>query len=309
MPDDPGESFVLTTLLHDAAPAAPLGLRVAPGDDAAVLADGLVLTQDAFIEGVHWDQRFSAADVGWRLAMANLSDLNAMGARGRWALLSVALPKPLDRDWVRAFSEGFSQALGSVPLIGGDTTSSVGPRALSVTLGGQLVGAPILRSGAQVGDVIWVSGELGAAAGAFYGVEDLLPALLRPRPPLALGPALVKRGLVTSGMDLSDGLCEDLHRLCAASGVSAWIDPATLPLPAALAARPDPISDAVGFGEDFELLFTAKPAHSGALLALGQELGLRLTPIGEILPGQGPPKLGDRAWPQGWSHFGPEATC
>lgn len=309
MPDDPGESFVLTTLLQDAASHAPLGLRVAPGDDAAVLADGLVLTQDAFIEGVHWDERFNAEDVGWRLAMANLSDLNAMGACGSWALLSIALPKPLDHDWVQAFSRGFSRALGAVPLIGGDTTSSSGPRALSATLGGHLERAPILRSGAQAGDVIWVSGHLGAAAGGFYGVESLLPAFLRPRPPLALGPALAQRELVTSGMDLSDGLCEDLHRLCAASGVSAWIDPTALPLPDALAARPDPISDAVGFGEDFELLFTAKPQHSAQVLALGAELGLRLTPIGEVLPGQAPPRLGALDWPQGWSHFGSEARC
>ena len=72
------------------------------------------LTQDAFIEGVHWDERFSGADVGWRLAMANLSDLNAMGARGVWAMLSIALPKPLDRSWVEGFSQGFSQALNQV---------------------------------------------------------------------------------------------------------------------------------------------------------------------------------------------------
>lgn len=309
MPDDPGESFVLNTLLRDAGPGGASTLRVPPGDDAAILADGLVLTQDAFIEGVHWDERFSGADVGWRLAMANLSDLNAMGARGVWAMLSIALPKPLDRSWVEGFSQGFSQALNQVPLIGGDTCSSPGPKALSATLGGRLVAAPILRSGASAGDEIWVSGQLGAAAGGYYGIASLLSAFLRPMPPLTLGPALAERALVTSGMDLSDGLCQDLHRLCAASGVSAQIDPTSLPLPAALMDRSDPVADAVGFGEDFELLFTARPQDNVAVRTLGESLGVSLSCIGHIQAGSSPPTLGQRAWPVGWSHFGTEAPC
>jgi thiamine-monophosphate kinase len=308
MPDDPGESFVWTTLLRDAGPGSASDLRVPPGDDAAVLADGLVLTQDAFIEGVHWDARFTGADVGWRLAMANLSDLNAMGARAVWAMLSIALPKPLDRPWVKDFSLGFSQALDQVPLIGGDTCSSPGPKALSVTLAGRLTAEPIRRTGAQVGDEIWVSGQLGAAAGGYYDIPELRAAFLRPAPPLGLGPALAERGLVTSGMDLSDGLCQDLHRLCAASGVSAAIDPAALPLPNALMTRPAPLMDAVGFGEDFELLFTAAASHHAALAALAAELRVPLTCIGHIQAGRAPPTLGKMTWPVGWSHFGPETT-
>ncbi|MED5373126.1 MAG: thiamine-phosphate kinase [Myxococcota bacterium] len=306
MPDDPGEQFVLRSLLSAAGPRPDAALRVPPGDDCAVLDGGLVLTQDSFVQGVHWDERFSPADVGFRLAMANLSDLAAMGATGLWAMLGCSLPAPVDRDWVRGFSRGLAQGLGGVPLVGGDTTRSPGPAMLSLCLGGQLVAEPVTRSGSSPADEIWVSGVLGAAAGGYAGIPELLPHFLRPSPPLELGPALARERLVSAAMDLSDGLAQDLPKLCAASGVGARISADALPLPTALASRPSPLDDALGFGEDFGLLFTAAPEHHAAISALGARLGVKLTCIGHTTADPSVTLIG-ADWPTGWTHFGEPA--
>lgn len=301
MPDDPGERSVIQTLLT--ATRRDPSAQIAPGDDAAVLNDGTVLTLDTLVEGVHWDTRMTAADVGARLALVNRSDLAAMGATGTWALCSVSLPKPLDTAWVQDFARGLAEGLGLIPLVGGDTTASPGPRMVSLTLGGRLAGPALTRSGGRPGDVIWVSGTLGRAAGGYAGVPELLSAFRRPAPPLALGPALSTRGLASAAMDLSDGLATDLHTLCAASGCGARLDPVDLPVDPALAGRPDPVADAVRFGEDFELLFTSPAPNTPALRALGTELGLDLHPIGVLTPGDHVELVG-RPWPTSWSHFG-----
>ncbi|MCP4809248.1 MAG: thiamine-phosphate kinase [Proteobacteria bacterium] len=259
-----------------------------PGDDAAVLTDGTVLTVDAMTEGVHWDVRWSAEDVGRRLVAVNASDVAACGADPTWALLTISLPDPIDAAWVREFTRGVHAALGSVPLIGGDTTRTEGPIHVSMTLGGRLRGEPLLRTGARVGDGIWVSGVLGAASAAFHlGDPACMPALLRPEPPLHLGPLLAERGLASAGMDLSDGLATDLARLCAASDVGARVDPALLPLPDV----PQAIEH-IAFGDDYQLLVTSS-----------QDLAPHgLTRIGTIVAGQGAVLIG-RDWPAAWHHF------
>ncbi|MBM4368704.1 MAG: thiamine-phosphate kinase, partial [Deltaproteobacteria bacterium] len=132
--EDPGELFVIEA----ARAAAGTGARVGIGDDGAVLADGTVVTVDTMVEGVHWDDRLSPADVGYKLVATNVSDLDAMGARPSWALLALSLPTPLDREWATAFFAGLGEARARWPFVlaGGDTTRVAGPRVASLTLGG-----------------------------------------------------------------------------------------------------------------------------------------------------------------------------
>lgn len=258
-------------------------VHVGPGDDAAVLRDGTVLCVDAMVDRVHWDERFSPEDVGWRLVMVNASDINAMGARPTWALLALSLPE-VDAAWLEGFQSGLHGALDQlgIPLVGGDTTRGATATA-SLTMGGRLVAEPLLRSAARPGDRIYVSGPLGVAAGGFHGLID--PGrFLRPRPPLDLGPALALRG-VRCAMDLSDGLVEDLERLCEASGVGARIDAASIPHPAEVS-----LDLALGFGDDYELL-----------IATDQDLDLPC--IGHIEAEVGVRLVG-ADWPRpAWRHF------
>lgn len=308
MPEDPDESFVIRTLTAHAGIRPSPALAVGPGDDAAVLDSGLVVTVDAMVEGVHWDSKLSAEDVGWKLVMVNASDIGAMGARPRYALLALSLPPPISAAWVEGFARGLHGALTEVgaSLIGGDTTASVGSTVASLTMFGQLDTPPLRRSGARPGDRVWVSGTLGDAAGGFLldaPPDALRAALRRPRPPLALGPAL--SGLASAAMDLSDGLATDLARLCAASGCGAIVQPAALPISASLAAcSADPVPLAVGFGEDYGLLFTAPPDASEAIELLAAQLGLQVTDIGRCTA-DGAVRLAGRPWPRAWQHFSP----
>ena len=192
--------------------------------------------------------------MGRKLVAVNASDIAACGGRADWALLTLCLPQPLDMAWVQDFARGLREALGPVPLLGGDTTRSPGPRMVSLTLGGRLEGPPLLRSTAGPNQDLWVSGRLGAAADAFHGEGPLEP-LVDPSPPLDLGPRLARDGLATAAMDLSDGLAADLRRLCRASGVGALVD--AVPTSTTL-------QRALGFGDDYELLFTAHPRHRAA---------------------------------------------
>jgi thiamine-monophosphate kinase len=320
-----------------AAPPVPEGVLGA-GDDAAVVPgprdrrggrDALVVTTDTMVEGTHWDHRLDAADVGWKLVAVNVSDLAAMGARPAWATLALTLAAPLEMGWVDGFAAGLGAAARrwGVTLVGGDTTR--GPcRVATLTLGGSVPAtaprggspgvrgrgqapgrrpspSPVLRSGARPGDDLWVSGTLGLAAEALLAPmpsERALAWLRRPVPPLELGLALASGGLATAMMDLSDGLRRDLGRLCAASGVGATVDPATLPGDAALAWK-------VGFGEDYQLLFAAAPRNRDAIACIGEEMAISLTRIGAIVEAPGTRLSDGTAWPAPlFGHF-PERAC
>ena len=313
MPDDPDEPFVIKTILNACGkPTSGQANRVGPpllqaGDDAAMVSNSDAVTVDTMVEGIHWDDRLSAEDVGWKLVAANVSDINAMGGLPSWAVLSIALPSPLDRGWVTSFALGLAEAAHrwGVHLVGGDTTGSPGPRMVSLTLCGH-VEVPIGRHGARPGDDLWVSGALGGAAAGFGMGAHANDALRRPSPPVGLGAALAATGGVSAMMDLSDGLRMDLHRLCAASGVGAEVVPGDLPAHPDAAACPDPIRMMTGFGEEYELLVTARPSSAAAIEAAASDFDRAPVRIGRI-NGQAShgAQLKGMAWPPlAFSHFG-----
>jgi len=284
----------------------PQWVNTGPGDDAAILSDGQVLTTDMMVQEVHFDDSISPESLAWKLVAVNASDVAACGARPTWTLLSIALPDPLDRSWVERFSLAFNQRLKTlgIALVGGDTTRSPGPMVLNLCMAGQLEHAALLRSSAEPDQDIWVSGTLGDASGGFHLDSSVLRERFeRPDPPLALGPALAKKGLATAAMDLSDGLLQDLQRLCEASGCGADVDSDLLPASSTLqAATPDVLPHQLGFGEDYELLFTAREEKRQEIEGLGLSLALRLTRIGRTSSSSGLRIPGCETI-EAWTHF------
>ena len=275
-------------------------------DDAAVLRVGgdLVLTHDVLVEGVHFLPADPPGDVAWKLVAVNLSDLAAKGARPRGLLLGYPLLG--DVGWDAAFADGLAVALDAmaVPLLGGDTVAyRGGPRVLSLTAVGDAPpgGAPS-RAGARVGDELWVSGTIGdggagltiakrsaddpaglrIARGEAAGPAALAERYRRPTPRVALGRALAPH--VSAMMDVSDGLLIDCARLCAASGVGAAVDLNAVPLSPALRGfagedRRARLAAATA-GDDYELLFAARPDSADALLIAAEAGGVAITRIG-----------------------------
>lgn len=268
------------------------------GDDAALLTvpagQQLVVTMDTLVAGVHFPHDTAPADIGWKSLAVNLSDLAAMAATPAWCTLALTLPDS-NPAWLEAFLDGFFELADQhgIALVGGDTTR--GPLSITVTAHGLVdAGKAIGRRGAQVGDSIWVTGTLGDAAGALAqwrtGGERsacLRQRLDRPTPRIAA--ALSLRGLAHAMIDLSDGLLADLGHVLRASGVSAQIELATLPtsneLASAFADDPRWLLQ-VASGDDYELCFTAAPAHDDAIAHALAGLGVRGTRIGTIISGE-----------------------
>ena len=273
-------------------PAASVVLGV--GGDAALLdlppGHELAITVDTLVEGVHFFANCPPDALGHKALAVNLSDLAAMGAEPTWVLLALTLPA-VDDAWLDQFAGGFARLARDfgVTLVGGDTCR--GPLAVSVTAVGQIPrGQALRRSGAQPGDGVYVSGEIGAAGLAVLARRGdiALPRTLAaraaqrldyPQPRIALGLAL--RGLASAAIDVSDGLLADLGHICAASGVGSRLDLGCLPLP-------DGALDVVchesllGSGDDYELCFTVPPRHEPALLAVAASIGCAVTRIGRI---------------------------
>ncbi|WP_226017122.1 thiamine-phosphate kinase [Novosphingobium sp. FKTRR1] len=232
-------------------------------DDCAVLDFGsetLVATHDMMVEGVHWLRGQDLADVAWKLVATNLSDLAAKGAEPVGVLLGYTLGQDNTR-----FLVGLDEALDAfgVTLLGGDTVRGLaGGQALGLTALGRATCQPVpARDGAQIGDRVWITGPVGAAMLGFEALRDDkagvdTTAFRRPTPRLAAGRALAP--LVSAMMDVSDGLLLDAQRLAQASKVTIALDSAAIPVPANLPS--DRLRDALGWGDDYELLFTL-PAH------------------------------------------------
>lgn len=267
-----------------------------------------MITVDLLVEGVHFDARLSGADVGWKALAVSVSDACAMGARPRWAVLALSLPRAVPAGWLEDFATGLEEALTTydVALIGGDTTRSPGPTFVSLTLGATPAARPVLRSGGRDGQDVWITDWPGLAGLGYLAPEppaEALAALRRPRPHVGFATGLAEHGLVSAMMDVSDGLASDLPRLCSASGVGAVVDPSAIPVHPALAGRADRLALQVCAGDDYALLFAADPSHRDAILALAARFGVQAARIGR-LSADPAVRLEGVAWPAPlYEHF------
>lgn len=294
------------------------------GDDAAIVqvAQGhhLTITTDSLVAGTHFFPDAEPGPLGHKCLAVNLSDLAAMGAQPRYALLALTMPA-VKEEWIAEFAGGFLHLaeLFEVDLIGGDTTQ--GPLSITVTAVGETkAGKALTRSGARAGDDVWVSGVLGEAALALRHLrgdlrlrgaelEHCLKRLNQPTPRMALGENLV--GLATAAIDVSDGLVADLGHICERSGVGAQVDFAAIPCAAhALVLRGlPPVREALlAGGDDYELLFTAAPGSRREIVALSARLHLAISRIGRIAQGSGVTVLDESGAPialpaKGFEHF------
>lgn len=267
------------------------GVKLGIGDDAAVLelppGQHLVAATDTLNAGTHFPHDTSAFDIGYKCLAVNLSDLAAMAATPRWALLSLSLPQA-DPQWVRLFSEGFKSLaqIHKVTLVGGDTTS--GPLSISLTaLGSVEPGRHLTRGGAKPGDLLVVSGTVGGAAHALDMLQANRPVidrhlLDRPEPRVALGQALA--GHASACIDVSDGLLADLGHVLELSGCGARIEIEKLPSSQLLSELEPGLRwrYQLSGGDDYELLFTLPQQHAGWLRNLSRQLDIGLSVIGEI---------------------------
>ncbi len=281
------------------------------GDDCAVVRKNetqvWLLTIDTLVESIHFDRAFHPAEkLGHKVVSVNVSDIAAMGGRPFFLLLSIALPRHFDPEWLRAFTRGLGAACREYGcfLIGGDTVASPEGFSFTVTAIGEAENGKVLyRRGALPGDQVWVSGMLGLAAAGLtllttgIGAEDQSLDLFRekhlmPRARVELARQLADCGCVHAMMDLSDGLATDLAHLCDQSHVGAQIFAETLPgldLLDGVARRlhADALSWSLCGGEDYELLFTAADTDSGRLLRIAAQCGVNLVPVGRIVEGTG----------------------
>jgi thiamine-monophosphate kinase len=301
-PLGPGAEFDLIRRFLPRHPPARADVRVGPGDDCAVVAgDGIALSCDMAVEGVHFRRDWiELREIGWRSAAAALSDLAAVAARPIGILVSLAVPEADAGDPAVEVMAGVREAadFAGAALLGGDVTRSPGPLVIDVTAVGEAP-EPVLRSGARVGDEVWVTGELGAS-GLFVhrrlagGDADAAARerYARPQPRVREARWLAERGLATAMIDLSDGLAGDAAHLSAASGVAVLLVSELIPVhPAVLAAAEsmdDALALAMGGGEDYELCFTAPlgamQPHAAAFEAAH---GIRLSCVGRIGGGDG----------------------
>lgn len=275
--------------LQSHAPLRGRELRMGIGDDAALVrphrGQELILTTDLSVEGIHFTRHLhTPQSVGHRALARALSDIAAMGGKPKFALVSIALSEKSPGNWARDFYQGLFRLARrfSVSVIGGDTSVHTGSILVDVVATGEVpYGRAMLRSGASVGDQIFVGGKLGSSALGLKMLKsdkrpnsqktrnESIKAHLFPEPQIRLGEFLSKERIATSAMDLSDGLSIDLMRLCEASGVGARIDASLLPLP----ATPMPMEMtareaerlALHGGEDYKLLFTVSPQRAQGL--------------------------------------------
>jgi len=286
-------------------------LRLLPGHDS-------LITTDFTLEGIHFRRDWHPAEsVGHRCLARGLSDIAAMGGEPVAAFLSLALPRDLPQSWVGRFLRGLLSLAEKhgVTLAGGDTAESPnGILADIIVVGTAPPGKALLRSGARPGDRIFVSGELGGAAAAVLEMRNRPKKKLKPQdyprhfypePRVELGRILREKGLATAMIDLSDGLSTDLAHICEESGVGAEIESAHIPRArVGKPARKVDLAFALHGGEDYELLFTARPGKR----IPSQVAGVALTQIGHITRQRkiflmNQQNIAYELVPRGWEYF------
>lgn len=309
------------------------------GDDAAVIKPKpgreLVVTADLLVEDIDFRRKTTAPELlGHKALAVSLSDIAAMGSEPRWALLSVGVPADVwNADFLDKFYEGFFKLADryQVRLIGGDTSRTPAKILVdSIVLGDCAAGRAVLRSRAQPGDLVFVTGELGGAAAGLRllkrgaklesetnesEAKDLERVLLRqlsPEPRVGWGLVIGEERLASAMIDISDGFSSDLNRLCEESNIGALIDATKIPIDESVAAlcgrrKLDPLMLALHGGEDFELLFTVPPANVSKLPKRVD--GVAVKCVGRIESAAHGVRLaeGECIWelqPGGYQHFG-----
>lgn len=283
---------------------------IGPGDDAAVLrvkTGHVVVSTDLMVEGRHFRRDWaSAEDVGHRAAAQNLSDINAMGGRASWLTVGLAAPPDLPVQWALDFARGFADecSLVGASVVGGDLTRA-DQIVIAVTVLGACTVAPVVRSGAQPGDVLALVGRQGWAAGGlavlgrgFRSPRVLVEAYRRPEPPYDAGAAAAEAG-ATSMIDVSDGLLAEARHLADDSKVAIDVHRSAFeiaePLTAVGAALgADPLGFILGGGDDHALLATFPPGSVPEGWAV----------VGAVTAGSGVTvDGGEYDGPTGWTHF------
>jgi len=309
-----------------------MNLTVDNGDDTAAWsvgqAAGLLVnelfTTNTMVEGVHFTRKTTPwQDLGWKSVASNISDVASMGGLPKYALITLGVPPDTEVSDLESLYQGMLEASNEYDLaiVGGDMVRS--PVVfITVALTGVMQGQPMVRTGARPGDLVAVSGYLGGSGGGLKlmmekpsekgeAADYLRSCHRRPSPAVAVGQTLVEAEVATS-MDVSDGLVDDLAKLCKASGVSGKIFAGQLPLHPMLSSRfpVDCVDLALGGGEDYVLLFTGQPAKINHVVS-GLPGGAAV--VGEIMAGEpGRVTVVDAngqelpARNRGWDHFGPD---
>jgi thiamine-monophosphate kinase len=318
----------LVARIQQQLPPAPNWVTVGIGDDAAVVEPERnrleVLTVDAIVDTVHFDRRFTPPEaIGHRALAVNLSDLAAMGASPRLALLSLALPSDLPCAEFDAMIAGLAAVAREhrIAVIGGNLTRTPGPLTLDVTAIGSVKRRSVLtRAGARPGDHVYVTGSVGGAAAGLQMLQagnapadnGCVERYLRPVPRMRAGSLLGRNRAASACIDLSDGLADGVARIAESSGVGMIIDATALPIDGEARAWFDTHGDnatrsAIAGGDDYELLFTARPRLRGRLAGVMRHSDVPMTRIGTC--------TGDRALvlafpdghtepvPSGFTHF------
>ncbi|KTC86300.1 thiamine-phosphate kinase [Legionella brunensis] len=266
------------------------------GDDAACVVVPhdyqLLISTDTLVAEVHFLSSWDAYDIACKAVMVNVSDMAAMGATPCWVSLALTLPE-LNTTWLQRFSQGLHESLArfNMALIGGDTTR--GPLSMTLTIHGLVpTGRSIRRNGAEPGDRIYVSGELGAAALAVHFLKRndidsrdkriLMQKLQHPQPRVDLGPILQE--YASAAIDISDGLSADLNHICVASQRGAFLIEEAIPVHPLVKQyqQTKATNFALSGGDDYELCFTVPPQKEEELLASLAKHGLNCYPIGTI---------------------------
>lgn len=301
----------------------PDWLIIGIGDDAAVVEPERnrleVFSVDAVVDGIHFDRAFVPPDaIGHRALAVNLSDLAAMGAAPRLALVSMALPAGLPIAAFDGIASGLARAAAAhrIHIVGGNLTKTPGPLTLDVTVVGTVKRRRVLaRSGARSGDELYVTGTLGAAAAGLEMLRSgestagsrLPAAYLYPSPRLRAGMLVSRNRIAGACMDLSDGLADAAQQIAAASGVGMEIDGAALPIDDDTrrwfeCRDADPVRAAVTGGDDYELLVAVRPRLRRQLAAVIRQAGVPFTRIGRCTAARDV-LLDGAPMPAGYGHF------
>lgn len=275
------------------------GVKIGIGDDAAWITNpkgSSLVTTDLLIEGVHFDLRWTSLfDLGHKALAVNLSDIAAMGGVPAYVIVALGVPASFDTKQIGAFYSGLRKlaSRSAAALVGGDT--NVAEKFIaSICVIGNAPYRPIRRSGAKPGDDIYITGTVGDSALALKFLQGqtivpkegaftrLLTRHRRPMPRLTIGAILAKERLASAMIDVSDGLLQDLGHICESSAIGAIIRSDHLPLSSAYRALADEgeVCTALTGGEDYELLFCARPQSRGRIKQLSQRARLAITRIG-----------------------------